>query len=408
MEKFLLLFNHNKVMGVLKPLERNAEEVHNLKNDLDELLEATIDNLQNHSGLIINDRHDLMDKKEPYFFLRWRSGDVMSINSMEELQKEIKTANSMKEDLFFENLRTRYAKGFADKKDVEPDYDQPIESYGELDELLSQLEILNTNINDKIVEKTGIDTPKSHKSVNKFEYDSFEHLYASLDNIDALPLIEGIVDAQENIKREKENLLAKAIDEHREHKESIDPEYDRASIPHEPINWEEHIDEDYLRDFFDISDISNTSYGDTLHMMMEQVCEGIEGVDPEYTLHFQNKGHPRATDIDNRIDNSLQPDALTNLIVYEFKHMPVEQKQHLEEHGTLEYNQKLAENVQQVNKYLNELDMPFGMLVNISHDMDIEEYVVEQHPQRYNVFDPEGYIKEHAHKREEYDFDGFK
>lgn len=394
-------------MGVLDPLKRNAEQMQAEKEDYDGMIEMTIENLNSYAGAILNDRHDIMDDEDPFFFLMWRNEDVMNINTLEELEEEKKTAHMLKQELSLEGIRNRFSETFAKDKDVEPDYENPIESYQKLDSLHEKLENLNSNINDTVVNKTDMDLERMERNLTKLDYHALEVFYVGADDIKALPLIEGVVESQDNIEREKENLLAKSVDEHREHKESVDPEYDRVSLPDEPVNWEEVIEEDEIRDFMDVSDISTATYGDTLHMMMEQLCEDIEGVEPEYTLNFRNTGHERATDIENRVDNSLQPDALGDLFVYEFKHMPVDQKEHLEEHGTLEYNRKFAENVKQVNNYLNELDLPFGMLVNISSDMDVKEYVVERHPQRHTISDPEEYLSEFVHEKDEYEFESF-
>jgi len=42
--------------------------------------------------------------------------------------------------------------------------------------------------------------------------------------------------------------------------------------------------------------------------------------------------------------------------------------------------------------------MTHGMLINISSDMQIQEYVVEKHPKS------ESYIDQNVHKKENYEF----
>jgi hypothetical protein len=65
----------------------------------------------------------------------------------------------------------------------------------------------------------------------------------------------------------------------------------------------------------------------------------------------------------------------------------------------------------QVNNYLNQTGLPVGMLVYISSDMNVHEYVIEKHQttnkENYlREFRREDYGERFVHKRDEYDFDG--
>lgn len=390
-------------MGVLDPVKRNADEMEELKDSYSEMVEWTVENLDKYAGAILNDRHDLMEDEDPFFFLIWRDEDIMEISSMEEIEEEKRTLKMLKEDISLGALEGRYARAFAEKKDVEPDYSNPVESYGELDELEESLEGIDSRIKDKIIEKFDLDPDIVGQEYDRFDYMALEMFFTLSDRINALPFIESITESQQNIEREKENLLAKAVDEHREDRNSVDPEYDRADIPLEPVDWEEVIEEENIRDFMDISDLPSVTYGDSLHMMMEELAEDVEGVEPEYPLHFRNTGGKNDVPLGNRIDNTLRPDAVDDLFVYEFKHMPVEQKEHLQQNGGIEMNGKHRENIEQVNLYLNELDLPAGMLVYVSSDMEVKEYVVERHDHNPSN-DKEEYMAQFIHEKEDYDF----
>lgn len=386
-------------MGVLDPLDRNAGELEELNEEYSEWIDWTQENLNNYAGAILNDRHDLMEDEDPFTFLIWRDNDdPMSIDSMEELNRELTRLKKFKKDLSLGAVQARYVKAFTEEQDTEPDYDNPIESYRELEELEQRLDGLDRRIEDKIVEKFDLDEDHFTQEYDRFEYRLLETFYTLADSFDAMPVKEALAEAEENIETEKENLLSKAVDEHRKHKESTNHEYDRVEMPDEPVDWAEVIEEENIQDYMDISEIPGVTYGDTLHMMMEQLAEDVEGVEPEYPLHFRNKGDRDDTNKERRIDNTLRPDAMGDLFVYEFKHMPKDQSEFLNENGDLERNGKFRENVEQVNKYLNELDMQVGMLVQVSSDMEVKEYVVERHGRGDDY-------ENHIHHREDYDFD---
>jgi hypothetical protein len=386
-------------MGVLDPVVRNAEEIDELNDKYSDWIDLTAENLEKYAGAIINDHHDLMEEEDPFFFLIWRNDDLMSINSMEEIERELKTLKMFKGDLSVGALKSRYMEAFAEKRDVEPDYDNPVESYAELEKLEEKVENLSENIENTLIEKYDLNPERFTSEYNRAEYVLIEALYSLSESIQAFPMEEAQHEAKENIAHEKENLLSKAVDEHRKHTESVDQEYDRVEMPDEPVDWDDVIEEENLQDYMVISDLPGVTYGDTLHNMMEKLAEDIEGVEPEYPLHFMNKGSRDDKNKARRIDNTLRPDAVGDLFVYEFKHMPKDQRDFLDQNGHLERNEKFRENVEQVNTYLNELDMPVGMLVQISSDMEVKEYVIEKHDQ--SAEDYENFI----HQREDYEFD---
>jgi hypothetical protein len=385
-------------MGVLDPIKKNAEELDELNEEYSDWIDWTAENLQSYAGAIINDRHNLMEEEDPFFFLMWRDNDVMSINSMEEIRGEMETLKMFKEDISVGALESSYMKAFANKMDVEPDYDNPILSYSELADLERKVENFTENIQNKLVEKYDLEPERFTSEYDIAEYKLIEVFYTLSDNINALPMKEAEAEAEENIAREKENLLSKAVDEHRKHKESTNNEYDRVKMSDEPVDWSEVIEEENIQDYMDISEIPGVTYGDTLHMMMEQLAEDVEGVEPEYPLHFRNKGNRDDVNKERRIDNTQRPDALGDLFVYEFKHMPKDQEVYLNQNGDLERNGKFHENVHQVNIYLNELDMQVGMLVQVSSDMEVKEYVVERHKSGDDY-------EKHLYHRDDYDFE---
>lgn len=386
-------------MGVLDPLGRKASAMQEFKEEYFEMLEFTMDSLDSYGHAIVFDRQDLLEEEDPFLFLPWRE-DPMDIDSIEELEEEKLAVEMMKEDISIDAMKNKYAEAFVNRKDVEPDYSDPLESYRKLDELSQSLDGLIDRINSKMVERFDLEPELVETEHDWFEYRLLETFFTLSEKINALPLIEGIVESEKNIEREKENLLAKAVNEHREHKESLNPDYDRVGLPTEPVRWKDVIYEDNLRDYLDITDIEGVTYGDTLHMMMEQICEEIDGLKPEYPLHFTNKGERNDTPNGNRIDNTVRPDAVDDLFVYEFKHMPREQRMNLESEGDLTRDEKFYDNVEQLNGYLNDLDLPAGILVYVSSDMNIKEYVVEQHDKRL-----EADLEEFIHEREEYDFE---
>lgn len=375
------------------------------KDDYSEMIETTIENLNCYAGAILNDRHELIEDEDPFFFLLGTEDDkVMEINSLDRIQEEIKDLKIMKQGINIGALEGRLMRAFAEKNDVEPDYDNPIESYSKLDELKPDVADLNASIKDKLVEKFDIEPDLVYHEYDRQDYQLQETFFYSSDCINTLPLIEGIVDSEQNIEREKENLLAKAVDEHREQRQSLDSEYRRPEIPLNPVRWEEVIDEESIGDFMDISDLPSVTYGDSLHLMMEETVDDLDRVESEYPLHFLNPGERDDLPIGNRVDNTLRPDALGDIFVYEFKHMPSNQQEYLHRNGNVEMNRKHSENIQQANLYLNEMDLPAGMLVYVCSDMEVEEYVIERHDNELASIH-EDYLNEHVHRREDYNFE---
>lgn len=392
-------------MGVLDPLKETTSEMQELNDDYSKMLELTVENLGSYAGVILNNRVEMMEEEDPFFFLIWRDKDVMDINSREEIQEELKAARMLKEDIFIEGLKNSYAETYTEQLDIEPDHDNPIESYSELDSVSRKLDNLIDTVDQKLINDHDVNPELVKKELDIVEYNIVEAFYCLTDSIDALPLIEGIVDSKENISSEKEDLLDKALEEHENHKNSVNQQYNRTEFPDEPVEWEEIIEEENLRDYMYVSDIATATHGDSLHIMMEELCENGDRVQPEYPLHFLNKGDRLDTPNGNRIDNTVRPDAVDDLFVYEFKHMPREQRDFLDQNGKLEENEKFIDAVRQMNGYLNELDLPVGMLVYVSSDMDIQEYVIEKHPvENWNNYQDE-FNRKFIHEREKYDFE---
>lgn len=389
-------------MRVLDPIRRNAEEMEDLQERYSDMIDLTLENLEMYGGAILNNRHDILDEEDEFFFLLWRDDSVMDIDSIEELESEKESLKELNKAIFAGVLETKFAKSFANDKEDEPNYDKPIESYKTLENIKEDLQGLNQRIEKKIIQKYDIDPELIETNFDTFDYSLNQAFFSLSDNIDALPVIEALVESEENIKREKENLLSKAVDEHREHKESVKNKYNRTQLNTDPIDWKELIQEQDLSDFMDVSEIQGVTHGDTLHIMMEEICQQLDSVESEYSLHFTNKGDERDTPINDRIDNTVRPDAVDDLLVYEFKHMPYEQKLNLQEQGELERDKKFMESVEQLNGYLNDLDLPAGVLVYVSSDMEVKEYVLEKHNNGY-AQDTE--IEKFLHNKEEYEFD---
>lgn len=389
-------------MGVLDPVNEKASEAIELEEEFSEILKEEIDKLNNdcNRAAIIEDRRDLLEENEIKFNAFWTNEEILNLQTEEEIDEKIEEGRKRLSDISLESLRMKLSQRFTEEHNKETDYKNPLESYKQLESLDKKLENLCTTINQKIKDKTDGELEILGDEIKFSDYDNRKVLYESTDNIKAFPLIEGIIESQEKINQEQENLLAKAVDEHREHKNSINTEYESVDIPNKPVDWEEVIEEDHVSDWVKLTGFSdNITYGDTLHLMMEEYCGELESVQPEYTLHFLNKGSEEcAMQKENRVDNSLSPDALGDLFVYEFKHIPREKRHLLNEGNSLKDDKVFREGVKQVNNYLNTLDMSHGMLVNISSDIQIQEYVVEQHPRS------EEYIDQNVHKKEEYEF----
>lgn len=395
----LMVSERQRHMGVLDPVRRNAEEMSELNQKYFDRVETTIDNLRSLAPAILNDRRDVMEEKDPFFFLIWRDEDVIDIESMDEIENQLQALEEFKRELSVGALESTYMDALADELDVEPDYQNPVQSYAELDELDRKLDGLSDKIHGRLAYKLGLDPDRFETGYDATEYYFVKTLYSLSDSIEVFPMLEAKHEAKENIAREKENVLSKAVDEQRRTKDSVDADYERAEIPTEPITWQRIIEEESLKQYMDVSGIAGVTYGDTLHMMMEELIDDVEGIEPEYPLHFRNTGDRRDTSRHTRLDNTLRPDAVGHLLVYEFKHMPKHQAKSFDRSGDLDRNEKFQVNVEQLNGYLNELDLPVGMLVQVSSEMDIKEYAVERHDAE--TADYEDFV----YDRDDYDFD---
>lgn len=391
-------------MGVLDPIKENSEEVSDIRDKRIDMLDLTLENLNKYGSAIINNKDELIDE-DAFFYTFWREEPVTEIDTLEELNEVKKLTNEIKIATNVENLKGKYALNLAKALDTEPNPQKPLESWEELGKLYDKLEKLPGKINEKMAENHNLDEKGFDRDAEFEDYVFSELFYILSDNINAFPVIEGSVEAQNLIEKEREQLIEDGITEHEEHLQDIDREYDKTSLALEPVDWEEKIEAETLREYLDIGEIPTVTYGDSLHLMMEEICESIEGVEPEYPLHFQNPGSETDISKENRIDNTVRPDAVDDMFVYEFKHMPLSQKNFLSQNGGLKHDSGFIENVKQLNSYLDDLEMPAGMLVYISSDMEVEEYIVEHHEVDDWRNYEDSFSEEYVHKREEYDFE---
>ena len=394
-------------MGVLEPLERNSEEAQRLKGDWFNRLENTPSELQNYHSQIINNELDKLAEHAPAFYDMYPDEELKDMETKEEILEEARYIKKLRDEVSLDAIKAQYAQKFVQENDVKIDYEKPIETYKSLDSLQKDIENLDQRIQNAIVDRLDINEEIFNKGYDRNDYENRESFYGTSDSVKAFFLQEALIEINENINKEKENLLSKAVDEHREHSQEYADENDLDPFPENSVNWEDEIDEDSLANFLDLSELAEGTAGLTLHKMMEEVCSDIDSLEPEYRLDFLNKGGRFDTPIYNvdgnkiRIDNTVVPDAVDDLIVYEFKHMPSEQRKNLEKHGKLNNDdERFMENVNQVNKYLNKLDLPAGMLVYISSDIEIEEFVVEKH----NGQITQESLDTKFHRREEYNF----
>jgi len=389
-------------MGVLDPIKNKASEVQEVRDENVERIDLTLENFNIYGSAILNDRTDLMD--DPFFFTFWRDEPIMEINTVEELKDEKRMTQEFKDGANLENLKARYAMRYAEKLDLESDPENPVRSWDKLNTLDTILETLPQKIDEKMDEKLNLTENGYSKEIEFMDYVLSESFFVLSDEVHAFPVIEGVVDSQNIIQEEKDKLLDKAVKEHDKHLEGLETEHDPVDLPLKPVDWEELIEEENLKDYLNVHGIPTATYGDSLHLMMEDLSENIESVNSEYPLHFLNTGGENDVSKHNRLDNTLRPDAVDDLFVYEFKHMPFDQKNYLNRNGHLERNTKFIENVKQVNSYLHDLGLPTGIIVYVSSDMEVEEYVVERHDvddwRNYEESFSEGFI----HKKEDYDF----
>lgn len=395
-------------MGVLDPLERNSEEMQRVKSEYSEVVDMAIEGLMNYSGHILNNRLDLLEENAPDFMALWTEEEFDDLQTPEDISEELEMMRNFRQTLKLGAVEARYAKSFVEKNDVEVNYEDPVDSYSELEELQQDIDGLVDRIHQTMVNKLDIDDDRFYNELTIDDYEFRKSFFDLTDSFDAFFIREALQEIDEEIDREKENLLSKAVDEHRNDSQEFNEEYeDLTDLPTQPVDWEEEINEETLSDFYDISELVEGTKGYTLHQMMEEVCKDVEGVESEYPLHFLNKGDRDDTPVfdedgkKKRIDNTVVPDAVDDMFVYEFKHLADYKAEFLEENGEVERDNEFFENVNQLNGYLKDLDQPVGMLVFISSDMEVQEYVVERHGQ--HLRDPNS-IEEYIHEKEDYDF----
>jgi len=395
-------------MGVLEPLERNSEEIQRVTNEYSEVVDMAIEGIQNYAAPILNNRIELLEENAPDFLALWTEQEFEDLQTEEDLSEELEMIQNFKQNLKLGSVEARYAKSFVEKNDVEVNYDNPINSYAELDTLQEELDGLVDRIRQTMVDKFNIDQDRFYDELTKEQYEFRKSFFDTTDSFDAFFIREAIHEIDEEIDKEKENLLSKAVDEHREGRQEFNEEYDELTdFPSQPVDWEEKIGEETLSDFYDLSEMVPGFHGHTLHKLMEEICKDVERVQSEYPLHFLNEGERDDTPVFDedgnvkRIDNTVRPDAVDDMFVYEFKHLPDRKIKYLEENREIKRDGKFLDNVDQLNGYLSDLDQPVGILVYITSDMEVQEYVVESHNERLR--DPEA-IEDYIHEKEEYDF----
>lgn len=374
-------------MGVLDPLKVKASESVEEVDELSDQAEELFDTVMENRGFILSSDYE-SEGLEDMFGI-----DLSEMDSEQELMEGMSAVKALLNEADKEVKANSVALKYAEKKDIEPDYDNPVQSWNELGGLASNLEDIPRRIDEKV--------NRHQEGLNKKDVEFARKFFSTMDEVDALPIIEGVNASIENIEEEREKLMEHALAEH----DSRSKEYDRPEIPVDPIDWEEVIQDNELStpDYMDIDGINGASYGDVLHLMMEEALESREDINVEQPLSFLFPERPA--------DRDPRPDVVDDLLVYDFKHMPWEQKMELGENGDIDHgHDKSIENVRQMNSYLHDLDLPAGVLVYVSSDMQVEEYVVEKHPiagpdeyrQRFREY---GFDDKYISSKEKYDFD---
>ena len=394
-------------MGVLEPLESKAQEAHDHteSDDIKQLVnsityygpafiqdEDTHDRLEEELGIEV----DVIFKYIEEFFDKSRE----DIDSIEEVNRIAASLNQRRNEVEVMKSASGKAAKYARMLDVEPDYQNPVDSALELLKLRGRIENIPANINDKTGRELSID----HN-----DYGGMKAYFSGAYGVDALPIIEGVAESMERIDEEIESLMDSTRDEYSPNSGTHNP----PEIPKDPIEWSEVLDTDRLPrnlgSYISVEDLPGVTYGDTLHLRMEELLGDAEEIDgftedilAEEPLAFTNPERPP--------EKTPQPDVMDDMFVYDFKYLPQEEVRNLETHGDVNRNHpKFVENINQMNWYLNDLDLQAGILVYVDQEFNVTEYVVERHEgdllepyrQRYNR---ENFDQEFVHRRSEYDF----
>ena len=382
-------------MGVLEPLKEKSNEMFDISDMIIGNAKKSLRTLKDHADIIL---YSDMQIEQNSALKLLNHSDVSEIESEEEMENELSDLKYFIESVSREREINQVAMELAQKKDIEPDQDNPIQSWEDLGKLEREI--------DKVpkILRGRYDQPDEY---TKEDVEEIRWLLDFAETFDGFPVIEGAVESQEMIQFEREMLMAEAAEEHVER--SL--EYRSQELPAEPVDWEKIIEAQDLevKEYMDIEGIHGATYGDTLHLMMEEAIESVDRVESEYPLHFLNPGDETDVPKPNRLDNTVRPDAVDDLFVYDFKHMPWHQKQKIEDGKPMARDHTFVRNIGQMNGYLNDMDLPAGLIVYVSSDMDVEELVVAQHRSglgSYVVdFYRESYGDKYVHRREDYDFD---
>jgi hypothetical protein len=397
-------------MGVLNPLVRKSLQAEQFYSDND--LDIFTKQINVHAEVLAyadhNDLEMLSEETNANIEMtrriidEWFGKDLGSFQSMEEMEKIVSKLNSYYEG--FRQFREANAHALleAKEKDYEPDYDKPLESIGELLELREDVKQIPERANQRAGRSLEVD---------KDMYQMNKSYFLDVDGVDAFPVIEGVAASLEKIDQEIENLMEKSIEE-------FDPdsyENNRPEIPAELVSWSEVLDTDRLpqsiEDYIRVDDLPGVSYGDTLHLAMEELLDDaseIEGcrdsILVEEPLHFTNPYKDA--------DKTPQPDIIDDMVVYDFKYLPKGEKDRLDTHGRIDiHHEKFIENVHQMNGYLNDLNLDFGVLVYVDFDFEVKQYVIERHEtddlddykRKFSILD---YDMRFVEDKEEYEFPG--
>ena len=395
-------------MGVLNPLLRKSLQAEQFYSDND--LDIFTKQINAQAEILAYADHDDLERFSEETNVDIKSirrnidelfgVDLGSFQSMEEMEKIVSKLNSYYEG--FRQNRKANAKALleAREKDYEPDYDNPVESIGELLELREDVKQIPEIANQEAGRSLEVDRDIYHTNKSYF---------SNVEGVDAFPVIEGVAASLEKINLEIENLMEKSIEEF----DSDSYENNRPEIPVELVSWSEVLDTDRLpqsiEDYIRVDNLPGVSYGDTLHLAMEELLDDADEIDGcrdsilvEEPLHFTNP-HKNP-------DKTPQPDIIDDMIVYDFKYLPKGEKDRLDTQGRIDmHHEKFIENVHQMNGYLNDLNLDFGVLVYVDFDFEVKQYVIERHEtddlddykRKFSILD---YDTRFVEDKEEYEF----
>ncbi|EGQ43977.1 MAG: hypothetical protein J07AB43_03170 [Candidatus Nanosalina sp. J07AB43] len=395
-------------MGVLNPLKRktlHAEQFYS-DNDLgiftkqinaqaEILAYADHDDLERFSKETNADIQSIRRNIDELFGV-----DLGSFQSMEEMEKIVNKLNSHYRGFLQNKKANAYALLEAKEKDVEPDYDNPVDSIEELMELREEVREIPERVNQEAGRSLEVDQDI---------YSTNESYFSDVEGVNAFPVIEGVAASLERIDQEIEELMEKSIEEF----DSNSYERDRPEIPVEVVQWSEVLDTDRLpqsiEQYIRVDDLPGVTYGDTLHLAVEELLDDageIEGcrdsILVEEPLHFTN---PQRSP-----EKTPRPDVVDDMVVYDFKYLPKTESDRLRSQGSIDMqSDKFIENVHQMNGYLNDLHLDFGVLVYVDFDFEVKQYVIERHQtdnlDDYNTkFSMLDYDTRFVEDKEEYDF----